>query len=444
MSGCSRPAFSASAGTSTSVKLLIFGSAASVLVTSWAIAGPERLCRIIQTLIWGFPLIAPGIIDPQLLSCLMIVYGDCRFEATADMLMDSLRRCAAAIDPNDLDGIRALLIRAGQLEQAISDFDSTPDAVAAAERTTDAAAAAFLAACAQSQLELPMPRFGTEDALNHLRSALQSPGRFTHAPLSVKIPEGFEFYALFPEQYCHSAIQWSARNPGVDRNRAVLVIGIRSIGTSLSALVAATLKAAGWQTERFTVRPAGPPFARTVALPSAPVPNARHALIVDEGPGMSGSSLAAVAQALVESGFKPERISFLPGHDREPGPEASADIRRWWAAIPRHVTLLEKVRWNGLTLTESLAARSGGWSGAKTRLHDLEDLSGGLWRNKMYRSELEWPAVAVNFERLKYRCTNPRGASVLWKFAGLGAFWRGMENQAKVSFGRIGERVAQN
>src|SRR5581483_1173657 len=92
----------------------------------------------------------------------------------------------------------------------------------------------------------------------------------------------------------------------------------RSIGTSLSALVAATLKAAGWQTERFTVRPAGPPFARTVALPSAPVPNARHALIVDEGPGMSGSSLAAVAQALVESGFKPERISFLPGHDREP------------------------------------------------------------------------------------------------------------------------------
>jgi hypothetical protein len=44
------------------------------------------------------------------------------------------------------------------------------------------------------------------------------------------------------------------------------VVGVRSIGTALSAIVAAVLNANGWQAHRFTLRPGGHPYTREVTI----------------------------------------------------------------------------------------------------------------------------------------------------------------------------------
>ena len=56
--------------------------------------------------------------------------------------------------------------------------------------------------------------------------------------------------------------------------------------------------------------------------------------IVDEGPGLSGSSFGCVADWLEDNGVAPERIHVFPGHDGPLGPAASARHRDRWAAYP--------------------------------------------------------------------------------------------------------------
>src|SRR5207248_4140661 len=116
-------------------------------------------------------------------------------------------------------------------------------------------------------------------------------------PLTVKIPEGFAFYALYPEQYCLAALHWLADHKTASPRRAA-VVGIRSIGTTLSAVVSAALGAAGWEVQRLTVRPTGHPYSRQAEITREELGEAVWGLVVDEGPGQSGSSMAATAAAL--------------------------------------------------------------------------------------------------------------------------------------------------
>jgi len=69
--------------------------------------------------------------------------------------------------------------------------------------------------------------------LGDLLHDLRSTPDFT---VRVKVPEGFAFYTLYPEQYCAAASRWCDEH--ATSARRVLVVGVRSIGTSLSALVA--------------------------------------------------------------------------------------------------------------------------------------------------------------------------------------------------------------
>ncbi len=397
----------------------------------------------------------------------MIVYGDPQFKIGAADLLKAVCERLFSTREEDIDELRSLLIHAGQLEQAIEDSPAHQVSAALTRKITGLAAVAFHAAWSACQPELD-PLRNTSSALEELRQILRDANGFSSEHVTVKIPEGFEFYALYPEQYCLSALSWSRHNPCSNRDRTVLVVGIRSIGTTLSALVAATLEAIGWRTNRITVRPSGPPFARTLELPSSVRNNAQFALVVDEGPGLSGSSMAAVARALVESGFARPQISFLPGHAGEPGPAASAEVRSWWTNIPRYVTALEDVRWNGLSLTEALRKKSCELVGenspnevpclgftsqpgfklppkpfslspsqgerargersiyfleapeAGQSVH-LEDFSAGLWRNAIFSTPSMWPWAAIPFERMKYRCSISDDVSILWKFVGLGS-----------------------
>ena len=91
------------------------------------------------------------------------------------------------------------------------------------------------------------------------------------------------------------------------------VIGIRSIGTGLAAIVAAALGAK----RPFTVRPVGHPFSRELRIGDGlkeqllADPHASFA-IVDEGPGLSGSSFAAVIGWLRDNDVAPAASTSSP------------------------------------------------------------------------------------------------------------------------------------
>src|SRR5213075_2967684 len=103
------------------------------------------------------------------------------------------------------------------------------------------------------------------------------------------------------------------------------VIGIRNVGTTLSAVVAASLSASGTPAHRTTVRPDGHPFDRKLRLrtwqqqwlQNAVKERARF-FVVDEGPGLSGSSFLSVGEALVAHGISADRITLIGTREADP------------------------------------------------------------------------------------------------------------------------------
>jgi hypothetical protein len=380
----------------------------------------------------------------------MIVYGDPHYEESISTLitrllarLKTLRRTDNNAEPS-LDELRTLLILAGQLEQAAQ--DGLPQLVSSEEsrrittqfqNATDFAASAF---CAHwwsvCRGEVPHPirydlHHDVSGALTSMVHILES----IHTPpvrLTGKVPEGFAFYALYPEQYCVATLRWLADHETAMRGSAI-VAGIRSIGTTLSAVVTTILKASGWKAHRLTVRPSGHPFAREVDIPRHELHKAEWALVIDEGPGLSGSSMAAVAQAFAGAGIPRNHISFLPGHNNEPGNATSENARSWWSTTPRYVTPLHELRWNGRSLPEKLADLMPALCGTNEPVERIEDFSGGLWRRTVYSDAALWPAVAAPFERPKFRCTLRNGVSILWKFAGMADVSGDMESAAEAA-----------
>jgi hypothetical protein len=336
----------------------------------------------------------------------VLVYGDTAFEATWNELIQRLDQTIAATDPASLDDLRKLLIEAGQLEQAIEDANGAP--AAQARQLTDAAAEAFVSRfCGETSAGVAAV---VEDTFARLSP--RATGK-----LQVKIPEGFEFYSLYAEQYVRSAEEWSRENTDLLQSAGTIQIaGVRSIGTTLSAVVEAVLKREGWKTRRFTVRPSGHPFDRVATLPAEELSSV--ALVVDEGPGLSGSSMAAVAQALSDRGVPKWRIFFLPGNNNEPGWHTSETVQKWWSTTKRYFTPLAGMRWGGKSLTQLLANRTQEILGSV--VVETQDFSAGAWRRYVFGDQAQWPAVAVLFERQKFRITTRSGKALLWKFTGLG------------------------
>lgn len=373
----------------------------------------------------------------------MLVYGRQEYQARLGTVLQHLATRAARTRADSLDDLRMLLIQTGQLEQGVEDSPEMAAArrlVQSVNQLTEQAALLFLRAWSDTNPSLAVPPVHSTrrlaDFCAELR-ALQGPHT---AALTIKMPEGFEYYALFPEQYCVSALRWAADHAGTWPKRAA-VIGIRSIGTSLSALVAAVLSAQGWQVQRRTVRPTGHPFAREVTLDGADFEACPCAVIVDEGPGLSGSSMAATARALAETGIRD--LSFLPGHAGAPGSAATPETRQWWAETPCYVTGLEDLRWSGLTIPQLLATRSRQLRREKAASEGetVEDLSAGLWRQRAFPNGTNWPAALARFERTKYLCPAANGAALLWKFAGLGCAWPGGKTSLELALEQMAARV---
>jgi hypothetical protein len=326
----------------------------------------------------------------------MIVYGDPSHEEPAGILVERLKLRAGQESHEGTDGRRTLLIEAGKLEQALADVPAGESLMGQIERVTDLAADAFLG----------VSNFGP------VREALARLEVRPDLPLRVKVPEGFAFYALYPEHYARAAELWIEDHEDAPSRRAVIV-GVRSIGTGLSAVAARVLARAGWAVRRLTVRPAGHPYRRRVEIPIKALDGAAFGLVVDEGPGQSGSSMAAAAKALASAGLEPSSIAFLPGHGHSPGTAGSEEIRRWWAKTRRYVAGAGDPIFDGRPLPAVLAGCSGG------PVVRMEGLGAGAWRRIVYPDEGEWPAAFPAFERNKYRAVFADGSSVLWKFEGL-------------------------
>jgi hypothetical protein len=379
----------------------------------------------------------------------LLVYGDPKFEAPLDTLRRQL--CArvrqAREHLGELDPMRALLIACGQVEQGAYDAIECVRQPIGRESTarlfhqaTRHAAAAFYSLAHKDLEWLPPPLVDAPAALEQLVQCLDGIDDYPDLVATVKLPEGFNLHAMYPEQYAVAAGRWLA-DYSDRRARGAVVVGIRSIGTTLAAVVATVLDAGGWQVQSLTVRPQGHPYARTVELEGSQFFPGALGLVVDEGPGISGSSMAATATALVNAGLAPESIVFFPGHGNEPGGAGAPEVQRWWQVAPRYVASSEALTFGGLSLPQALAATLA--EATAGPIVEIDNVSGGVWRQHVYKSTAEWPAICNQFERVKYLCTAGDGSKVLFKFYGLAAGTPSLAGTAEGAAALLRERTAQ-
>lgn len=331
----------------------------------------------------------------------MWVYGDhCRQVSPTRQLAliaDLLR--SGRIGPERHDDLVRALIEAGELAQGLADAEfarlGCDDDTALQATALDLATALARKVLASWDSGFSAEGGEVRRELSAL-AALAPPG-----VVRCKAPEGYAFYAVYPEAFMAAAAGLAGAPP--------LVIGLRSIGVSLGAAVAAASGAA----KLVTVRPHGPPFERRVSVSERLKRRlAAHQgpfAIVDEGPGLSGSSFGAVADLLGGLGVGASRITFLPSHAGEPGRMAQARHRMRWREARRLVKVLDDI-----AEPAAIAGWFGDLIGAAER---VEDLSHGGWRKDL-PPDTRPPVWAAN-ERRKFRLTARSGA-YLAKFAGLG------------------------
>jgi hypothetical protein len=351
----------------------------------------------------------------------MLVYGDAEYSCAPRLVLLALERALRRIAamPPGLRRHAALaeaFLEAAALAQGLADADFARRGDDAPSAQRDGAMALVLRLAKTLGLSW-QSGFARLSALPRMPLL---PGRLPDR-LRLRQPEGFAFYALYPEAFLQAAAA-SGLGPGTR------VIGLRSIGLPLAAMVAAGLGAA----PPLTLRPTGHPFRRQLALSpamtaalAAPAP---AFAIVDEGPGLSGSSVAAVAEALLAAGHAPQTLHLFPGHAGPPGPEASATHRVLWQTLPRQVTSLEALLLQSPRPEHRLAQ----WMAPLTGPAEapLQDLTGGAWRSLRYGPGEAWPPVDSLQERRKF-LLRAGGRPWLLKFAGLGRAARGKVAMAR-------------
>lgn len=353
----------------------------------------------------------------------MWVYGDrSRARDPQEMLAEI---CAGLLALKGLHGMErhaalvSAFINASELAQGLADAAFQVRGCDGPSPEQDAAIA-VLTALARAVIAswLGAPDSATEtEALDRLAAlgGLALPGEIT-----TKTGEGYAFYALYPEAYAEAARSLA---PAPDMR----VIGLRSIGAGLAAMVAAALGAP----PPITLRPTGHPFRRELKLSPelrAELLGDREArfAVVDEGPGLSGSSLNAVADLLEDQGVGAERIVFFPGHGGDLGGQASERHLARWTRADRRL-----VRFDELIPPERLADWAEDLIGCP--ITPVEDLSGGAWRGERF-AEPDWPAADTFQERRKFRVTTAAGAWLL-KFVGLGESGEGALRRARLLAG---------
>jgi len=297
-------------------------------------------------------------------------------------LADAVRRAAFSSEQDDLQDA---LLRSGELECALADSGQQAAATHVAG-VTDCLASALVR----------RDRLAVAESCLQILSALNLSG-----DVVVKTPEGFAYYGLSPLDYARLVERHLEESPAIITGAAV--IGIRTIGTTLSAVVEAELRRHRIAASRITVRPYGHPFRRESRFSNGQYDWVAERLrsgdkffVVDEGPGLSGSSFLSVANALQVEGVDPDDILFLCSRLPDVASFVSETSREQW---PRF---------------QALAAGS-----SYLPIDGLEDVSHGQLRGRVFDSESEWPSSWTHMERHKFLSAV---SSELLRFEGHGKY----------------------
>ncbi|MER8513351.1 hypothetical protein NKH47_10425 [Mesorhizobium sp. M1060] len=356
----------------------------------------------------------------------MIVYGDQKRRQSAERLREAASEIAQSLD-RMAHGVRrhaalvGLFISVSELVRALADVDFENrgiDIFSPRQQQGARLLVGLAAEVAKSWRSGFAVGGGIEPGLLQLLDGLDC-----EAEVLTGSAEGYAHYALYPESYLGAA-----QESGLDANTCV--IGIRSIGLGLAAIVAAAIGAPA----PFSVRPVGHPFRRQINADPRSIaswknnPSARFA-VVDEGPGLSGSSMHAVVAWLRELGIGMDRIHLFPSHPGNPGIEASREARETWSRCPKHVATALECTFpessNIPTLSEWVAEAVG-----SPELR-LTELSGGEWRSVHYVDEKHWPPSPRGIERRKFLASAGCGRWLV-KFAGLGETGRRKRRAAEM------------
>jgi hypothetical protein len=291
-------------------------------------------------------------------------------------------------DPQNRHLYYNALIQAGELESALADSNS--ESTESVADLTDALAFAAFGGGLYKVKQLA-------NALDHIAC----PNQLITSP-----SEGFAYYALNPLDIAKPAQE------SVAPHRPTAVIGIRSIGTTLSAVATAALISNGYRAARITVRPEGDPYDRVLRFTPPQSDwikklkeNAAQFLVVDEGPGRSGSTFLSVGEALVSFGIATEDIVLLGS--REP------DLKTLCAQEAAS-------RWKKFEFRTFSPDTCNGF-------RDCTYIGGGEWRKHFLSAESSWPACWPQMERLKFLSQD---RSQLFKFDGLGPAGDAVRNRA--------------
>jgi hypothetical protein len=287
----------------------------------------------------------------------------------------------ALVHPSDATSIIDALLMAGQLESAMADAGSAT--LSTSQQATDLLADLLAGSDFPSSRAMAVRR-----ALDHAEVSKR---------LTISPPEGFAYYALHPCDFVKITEQVSPASHNL------AVVGIRTIGTTLSAIVASALRRSGKHTTRITVRPSGHPYDRTCTFNdsqsrwiSQQLSRDADFLVVDEGPGRSGSSFLSVAEAAVSMGVPRERITLLGSRPVAPASLCAHNaVTRWsqFRFLSPVMNTYERFR------------------------HDFY-VGGGDWRN-FFEPTTSWPECWPQMERLKFLSADRRR---LYKFEGFGRF----------------------
>ena len=314
----------------------------------------------------------------------MYVFRDGRRTVSGAELLSSLTSalCRWQFAPQSSKEDLALmaLIAAGELECALLDTVCEDDSSAsiAAEITDDLAHAL-----------LTSPKHSCASILQkveHIRAA---------SSYQVAVQEGFAYYALHPRKFVMLL-------DTLDMAPQVAVLGIRSIGVTLSALACAALRLRGIDCQRITVRPTGHPYDRKVELSPELCAWVDHLygakfLIVDEGPGISGSSFLSVAEALQECGIESNEIQMLGSRNVDPATLRAEDAAARWSRFQFFCTQ----------------------NAPLPPPHAGDSLSGGTWRRRFRCDENNTPATWAPLEPAKFLSADERS---IFKFEGFGHY----------------------
>jgi hypothetical protein len=330
----------------------------------------------------------------------LLVFRDGRRELNGSELLRGLSRqgdCVLSLSDFTSQFARDeaidALLRAGELECALADHEGCAEQARALATLTDDLADAVVR---QSK---PLFRGGIVEQLPEIP---------VPEKLHLSVPEGFCYYALHPLDYADLLNASSVNSP------AAAIIGIRSIGTTLSAIVRAWFEQHGTSAARITVRPTGHPFDRKLSVDAnlgqwigKQAQAGAGFYIVDEGPGLSGSSFLAVAEALVDAGISHDRIVLLPSSTPNPEALSAPNAGARWACF------------------RTLPLKPTRYIPPDASLH----IGGGEWRKHVFASESDWPAIWSWTERQKYFSSD--GARI-FRFDGHGHYGKAVRQRSKI------------